>query len=113
MDYNQIQEKVIGIFETILKDKGRKPWEIKVHLNEELQNQDFDSLETVGAFLQIEDLFDRKYGLFLDVSDLEIQDYIRRTTRNNHDVGLTPKNIIDYVADKFPMTKTRSQLPFL
>lgn len=103
MDYNQIQKKVIGIFETILEDKGKKSWEVKVHFNEELQNQDFDSLETVGAFLEIEDLFEKKHGLFLDVSNLEIQDYIRRTTKSSYDVGLTPKNIVDYIVAQFPM----------
>ncbi len=110
MEYSQIQEKVIGIFEKILKDKGRKSWEVKVHPNEGLQNQDFDSLETMDAFLKIEDFFARKYGLFLDVSDLEFQDYIRRTIKNNYSVGLTPKNIVDYVADKFPMTKRGNQI---
>ena len=110
MEYNQIQKKVIGIFEKILEDKGRKPWEVKVHPNEELQNQDFDSLDTMDAVLQIGDFFDRKYRLFIDFDNLEIPNNIRGTTENNYNIGLTPKNIVDYVATQFPMTKRGNQL---
>lgn len=103
MEYIQIQKKVIGIFESILENKGRKPWEIKVHSDEELQYQDFDSLETICAFLQIEDLFEREYGLCIDMDGLSVPNNTMEATENNY--GLTPKNIVDYVAAQFPTTK--------